>query len=114
MKEPVTVTWLGHACFKMEYKKWSLVIDPYADGSVPGLSPIREQAHAVYCTHTHGDHNAKGNVKIKIGRPRLEIAHRDHAHAAEDVIDEIAAVPVEHQPLAVPMAVFIEFMAHGR
>ena len=74
MKENVTVTWLGHACFKMEYKKWSLIIDPYADGSVPGLGPVRESAGAVYCSHGHGDHAAAGNVKIKIGRPPIDFA----------------------------------------
>ena len=67
MKENVTVTWLGHACFKMEYKNWSLVIDPYADGSVPGLGPVRETAGAVYCSHGHGDHSAADVVKLRTG-----------------------------------------------
>lgn len=61
--EGVKITWLGHSCFKMEYRGWSLVTDPYADGSVDGLSPLRESAGAVYCSHGHGDHNAAENVK---------------------------------------------------
>lgn len=59
----VKLTWLGHSCFKMEYRGWSLVVDPYADGSVPGLPPLRESAAAVYCSHGHGDHNAADCVQ---------------------------------------------------
>ena len=51
MNEKVSVTWLGHACFKLTYKGWSLIVDPYADGSVDGLPPLREAADAVYCSH---------------------------------------------------------------
>ena len=54
----VRIQWLGHACFRMEYGDWSLVIDPYEDGSVKGLGDIRQSADAVYCTHSHGDHAA--------------------------------------------------------
>ena len=62
--ENVKIRWLGHACFKMEYRGWSLVIDPYQDGSVSGLPPLRESAGAVFCSHGHGDHNAAENVKV--------------------------------------------------
>lgn len=65
----VTITWLGHACFRMEYKGWSLVVDPYADGSVPGLPPVRERAGAVYCTHGHFDHNAVKCVTLDGSAP---------------------------------------------
>ena len=64
MSESVKITWLGHSCFKMEYAGWSLVTDPYADGSVPGLGPVRETAGAVYCSHGHSDHNARENVTL--------------------------------------------------
>ncbi|MCD8370464.1 MAG: MBL fold metallo-hydrolase [Clostridiales bacterium] len=36
------ITWLGHACFKIEKAGFVLIIDPYQDGSVPGLLPIRD------------------------------------------------------------------------
>lgn len=64
MNEPVSVTWLGHAAFRMEYRGWSLVTDPYADGMVPGLPPLRQSAGAVYCSHEHDDHNRRDYVRL--------------------------------------------------
>jgi len=60
----VKITWIGHACFKLEYRGYALVTDPYADGSVDGLDNVREQANAVYCSHGHHDHNAVDTVTI--------------------------------------------------
>lgn len=48
--------WLGHSCFKIEKNGYTLMIDPYADDSVPGLKPVREKANMVFCSHEHGDH----------------------------------------------------------
>ena len=58
------ITWIGHSCFKIESGGYSIVIDPYEDGSVEGLSPVRETADMVLCTHEHGDHNFRAGVKI--------------------------------------------------
>ena len=58
------LTWIGHSCFKIESNGYSIVIDPYEDGSVPGLLPVREQANMVLCSHEHGDHNARQCVKL--------------------------------------------------
>ena len=33
--------WHGHACFSIVSENGILVIDPYQDGSVPGLAPLR-------------------------------------------------------------------------
>lgn len=52
----MTVTWLGHACFLMEHDGYRIVTDPYE--GVPGYPELRTQAHAVFCSHGHGDHNA--------------------------------------------------------
>ncbi|MCD8223440.1 MAG: MBL fold metallo-hydrolase [Clostridiales bacterium] len=59
------LTWLGHACFKLETKGYTIVIDPFEDGSVPGLKPVREEADLVLCTHEHGDHNARHLIRAK-------------------------------------------------
>ena len=64
MKETVQITWLGHSCFRMEYRGWSLITDAYADGSVPGLPPLRERADAVFASHAHGDHLAPDCVRV--------------------------------------------------
>lgn len=50
------IQWLGHACFRLESGGYAIVLDPYEDGRVPGLLPLRLHADAVYCSHGHGDH----------------------------------------------------------
>lgn len=61
------IIWLGHSCFKIESKGYEIVLDPYGDGSVPGLRPIREEADMVLCSHGHGDHNAVQCVTLRRG-----------------------------------------------
>ena len=88
MNNEVKIQWLGHSCFRMEYRGSSLVTDPYADGSVPGLAPLRVSADAVFCSHGHGDHNAAECVTLT-GRPlpadvsaeEYEIPHDHHGGA---------------------------------
>ena len=58
------ITWLGHSCFLVSAEGYSVVFDPYADGSVPGLAPLRVTADAVYCSHDHHDHNARDLVTL--------------------------------------------------
>lgn len=52
------ITWIGHSCFRLESFGFTIVLDPYQDSYVPGLSPVRENAHRVLCSHNHNDHNA--------------------------------------------------------
>lgn len=61
------VTWLGHSCFKVEKDGFSVILDPYQDGSVPGLKNVREQANLVLCSHEHGDHNGRECVTLVSG-----------------------------------------------
>lgn len=60
----VLVKWNGHACFTVEAEGYILVFDPYADGSVPGLGPLRLRANEVLCSHEHHDHNFREAVDI--------------------------------------------------
>ena len=62
------ITWIGHACFKIESNGCTLILDPYEDGYVPGLKPLRESANMVLCSHEHGDHNAKDLIEITEGK----------------------------------------------
>ncbi len=61
------ITYLAHACFKIESKGYAVVLDPYEDGSVPGCGPVREEANQVLCSHGHHDHNAAGCVTLREG-----------------------------------------------
>lgn len=64
------IEWLKHACFKIDD---CLVIDPYKDGSVPGLEPLRTQAVKVICSHEHADHSGVECVEIVPGECDLTI-----------------------------------------
>lgn len=58
------ITWIGHSCFRIEGDGHAIIIDPYSDGSVPGLDDVREDADLVLCTHEHGDHNFREGVHL--------------------------------------------------
>ena len=64
MAGSVTMTWYGHACFKAEAGGYSILLDPYGDGKVPGLNPLRQQANQVLCSHEHEDHNFREGIRI--------------------------------------------------
>lgn len=75
------ITWIGHACFKVENENYSVVLDPFTDGSVPGIGPVRETANAVFCSHGHGDHNAADLVTIvEAEGPAFEVQILDTYH----------------------------------
>lgn len=56
------ITWLGHACFKLEEQGYAVVIDPYT--GVDGYAPLVTSANEVLCSHGHGDHNHTEAVRI--------------------------------------------------
>jgi len=58
------IVWHGHACFTFVSEAGTLVIDPYQDDYVPGLSPLRLVADQVLCSHDHKDHAARQTVTI--------------------------------------------------
>lgn len=59
------ITWLGHSCFKIESKNYTIVLDPFEDGYVPGFANVRESANTVLCSHMHNDHCAAECVTLK-------------------------------------------------
>ena len=58
------ITWYAHSCFLVETESGSAVLDPYAPGSVPGLSLPPLEADLVLCSHEHSDHNYRAGVKL--------------------------------------------------
>ncbi|MCC8104466.1 MAG: MBL fold metallo-hydrolase [Clostridiales bacterium] len=58
------ITWIGHSCFKIEKDGYSIITDPYGDGSVPGYTGILETADMVLCSHEHADHNYRDGVEL--------------------------------------------------
>jgi len=61
----IIIKYIGHSCFKLTAADVEIVIDPYADGQVPGLEPVREEADFVFCSHEHFDHNYREGVSIR-------------------------------------------------
>ena len=74
------IIWNGHACFTLRTEDGSLVLDPYADGKVPGLKPLRLQADLVLCSHEHADHNARECVKLSGKSTHFKISAIDTWH----------------------------------
>lgn len=71
------IEYLGHACFRLDDE---LVIDPYKDGSVPGLAPLRTSATKVICSHEHADHSGRECVEIVPGKCEFRITEVPSFH----------------------------------
>lgn len=56
MSKPITITWLGHSCFRVRFGDYRIILDPYKDGTVPGVKLAMQTANEVYCSHEHADH----------------------------------------------------------
>lgn len=56
--------YLGHSCFKLSSGDYSIVVDPYENGSVPGLRDLDVTANLCLCSHGHGDHHGDSCVTI--------------------------------------------------
>ena len=64
----MNIIWNGHSCFTLDTTQGVVVLDPYQDGSVPGLSPLHLTADLVLCSHEHKDHGAREMVTLT-GKP---------------------------------------------
>ena len=69
----MNLIWNGHSCFTLKTAEGSVVFDPYRDGSVPGLSPIRLTADLVLCSHDHRDHGARELVALTGRTPSFSV-----------------------------------------
>ncbi|MBO4914429.1 MAG: MBL fold metallo-hydrolase [Oscillospiraceae bacterium] len=59
------LTWLGHACFAVESEGYRIVLDPYRMDDYPTL---HTRADAVFCSHSHADHNCVAAVELTKGK----------------------------------------------
>lgn len=60
----IQLNWLGHSCFRVQAHGFTIVLDPFAPGSVPGYRDIDEKADLVLCSHDHHDHNHRAAVTL--------------------------------------------------
>lgn len=64
--KPLTITWYGQSCFKIDAREATLAIDPFSKEL--GLVPPRFQADGVLVTHGHPNHANAGAIA---GEPRI-------------------------------------------
>ncbi len=60
----VKLVWHGHACFELQGKNVTIVIDPFKGIGIP---EPKAAADIVLCTHSHQDHNNVKAVMAKQG-----------------------------------------------
>ena len=62
---------MGHACFSIEHKGWTVVIDPYNSDYTTGYPLLKVKADTLLVSHEHYGHNYREGV-ILSGRPQNE------------------------------------------
>lgn len=99
------LTYYGHSCFKLEAAGSSIVFDPYANGSVPGIQlPSGIEADVVSCSHGHDDHNADYLIKTTGRKPSFNISKitvpHDHHNGAHRGLSDITFVSLPNLVVA--------------
>ena len=56
------IQWLGHACFKITHKGYSVVIDPYDSDYTTGYPKLKVKADKLLISHEHYGHNYRKGV----------------------------------------------------
>ena len=77
------ITWHGHSCFQIESVDGSVILDPYAPGSVPGWKLPELSADLVLCSHTHADHCCPEAIRLTGEKNRMHLRFFDCFHDAE-------------------------------
>ena len=67
----MTIKWLGHACFAITHKGYTVVIDPYNSDYTAGYPKLHVKADMVLVSHEHFGHNYREGVELS-GRPESD------------------------------------------
>ena len=93
------ITYLGHACFKLELGEFSLITDPYQNGKIPGLGNLKEKADVVICSHSHDDHNAHNVIDVTNRETPFEITffetYHDDAQGAKRGMNKVHIITAD-------------------
>lgn len=65
------IKWLGHACFSIKHKGYTVVIDPYNYKYTYGYPRLNLRADKVLVSHEHYGHNCREAVTLS-GRPESQ------------------------------------------
>ena len=78
------IQWLGHACFAITHRGYTVLIDPYNADYTNGYPKLRLKADRLLISHEHFGHNYREGVQLS-GRP------------ASDCPFEISTLRVPHE-----------------
>ena len=67
----MTIQWLGHACFAITHKGYTVLIDPYNADYTNGYPKLRVRADKLLVSHEHFGHNYREGVQLS-GRPESD------------------------------------------
>ena len=67
----MTIQWLGHACFAITHKGYTVLIDPYNADYTNGYTKLRVRADKLLVSHEHFGHNYREGVQLS-GRPESD------------------------------------------
>ncbi len=56
--------WLGHACFRITHRGYSVVIDPYNADYCAGYPSLKTHADMILVSHEHYGHNYREGVRL--------------------------------------------------
>ncbi len=65
------IQWLGHACFAITHKGYTVLIDPYNADYTNGYPKLRVRADKLLVSHEHFGHNYREGVQLS-GRPESD------------------------------------------
>lgn len=65
------IQWLGHACFSIKHKGYTVVIDPYNYKYTYGYPRLNLRADKVLVSHEHYGHNCREAVTLS-GKPESQ------------------------------------------
>ncbi len=102
----MTITWLGHSCFRIETKEGSVLIDPFSKEI--GLRPPRVKEDILLLTHRHYDHagvdevspetfviDGPGEYERKGIQVRGILSYHDRIQGAERGLNTIYVITAE-------------------
>ena len=75
------IKWLGHACFAITHKGYTVLIDPYNSDYTAGYPKLRLKADKLLVSHEHYGHNYREGVLLS-GRPESDCPFAISAHSS--------------------------------
>lgn len=97
----INITYLGHACFKVESNDYSIILDPYK--GVKGFNDIEGTYNEVICSHSHFDHayTEKLNIVKKESPFKIEniSSFHDDSKGSQRGVNNITIITIDNNKI---------------